>query len=51
MTTLTLPSRQDEAWRWSDPGEIETARALVRAQTPIDMDALWLPLPGNRSGS
>ena len=48
MTALVLPSRHDEAWRWSDPGEIETARALVRAQVPIDMDALWLPVPGPR---
>ena len=48
MTALTLPSRREEAWRWSDPGEIEAARTLIRAQVPIDMDALWLPVPGPR---
>jgi Fe-S cluster assembly protein SufD len=48
MTALALPSRRDEAWRWSDPGEIEAARALIRAQTPLDMEALWLPVSGPR---
>lgn len=48
MNTLTLPSRQDEAWRWSDLGEIEAARALVRPQVPIDMETLWLNVPGPR---
>ncbi|WP_395612581.1 SufB/SufD family protein [Allosphingosinicella sp.] len=48
MSTLALPSRREEAWRWSDPGEIEAARALVRPQVPIDMAALWLPVAGPR---
>lgn len=48
MSTLALPSRREEAWRWSDPGEIEAARALVRPQVPIDTDPLWLPVAGPR---
>jgi Fe-S cluster assembly protein SufD len=48
VTALVLPSRREEAWRWSDPGEIEAARGLIRAQVPIDMAALWLPVAGPR---
>jgi len=48
MTMLSLPSRQEEAWRWSDPAEIEAARVLIRSQVPIDMAALWLPVAGPR---
>ena len=48
MTMLSFPSRQEEAWRWSDPAEIEAARVLIRSQVPIDMAALWLPVAGPR---
>jgi Fe-S cluster assembly protein SufD len=46
MNALALPSRQEEAWRWSDPGEIETARKLVRLATRIDRPTMFVQMPG-----
>jgi len=46
MNALALPSRQDEAWRWSDLGEIEAARKLVRLATRIDRPTMFVQMPG-----
>jgi Fe-S cluster assembly protein SufD len=46
VSLLELPSARDEAWRWSDLGTIETARALVRHSTRIDRPTMFVPMPG-----
>jgi Fe-S cluster assembly protein SufD len=48
MTTLTLPSTRDEAWRWTDTGAIAAAAELPRADAAVDAAGLFLDLPGAR---
>jgi Fe-S cluster assembly protein SufD len=46
MTTLTLPSRRDEAWRWADLPALEAAAGTLRAST--DARVSFLDLSGDR---
>ena len=48
MTTLTLPSRRDESWRWADPEAIAAAAQLPWSDARVDAAEHWLDLPGAR---
>ncbi|MEG3182245.1 SufB/SufD family protein [Sphingomonas sp. LT1P40] len=48
MTTLTLPTTREEAWRWSDMATLRTAADTAPAATGIDPTSLFLDLPGPR---
>ena len=48
MTTLTLPSRREESWRWADPEAIAAAAQLPWSDAPVDAVDYWLDLPGPR---
>lgn len=48
MTTLTLPSPREEAWRWSDLDTLRAAADSAPKATGIDPASLFLDLPGPR---
>jgi len=48
MSTLTLPSVREEAWRWFDPAAIERAVTVERDWSPTDVDWFFLDIPGPR---
>jgi Fe-S cluster assembly protein SufD len=48
MTTLTLPSPREEAWRWSDLDTLRAAADSAPQATGIDPASLFLDLPGPR---
>lgn len=48
MSTLTLPSPREEAWRWSDLDTLRAAAGTAPAATGIDPAALFLDIAGPR---
>lgn len=48
MSTLTLPSVREEAWRWFDPAAIERAITVERDWSPTDVDWFFLDIAGPR---
>jgi Fe-S cluster assembly protein SufD len=48
MSTLTLPSPREEAWRWSDLDTLRAAAETASQVTGIDPASLFLDLPGPR---
>ena len=48
MSTLTLPSAREEAWRWSDLDTLRAAADTAPAAIGIDPAALFLDIAGPR---
>ena len=48
MSTLTLPSPREEAWRWSDLDTLRAAAETAPAATGIDPATLFLDIAGPR---